>query len=405
MTSHGCSHGCSQEDGNLEEQTLQARMRDIGMKLLVLSGKGGVGKSTVAANLAMALAMKGYKVGLLDVDVHGPSIPRLMGLEGQRVQADGPELIPLEVTENLKVMSVGFLLDSAADPVIWRGPMKYSIIRQFLADVDWGKLDYLVVDAPPGTGDEPLAVAQLVGQPAGAVIVTTPQELAIADVRRSVSFCRSVGLPVLGIIENMSSYACPHCGGTLDLFKTGGGERLAQEMQVPMLGKIPFDPQTVSSGDSGQPLVQCFAESAAAKAFAPIVAAVSQPRSAAVPVTITERKDSSMKIAIPMADGRLCMHFGHCEQFALVEVDEASKKTLKTTHLTPPPHEPGLLPRWLQEQGATVIIAGGMGQRAQGLFAQNQIKVVTGAPAETPDVLVADYLAGTLQLGSNTCDH
>ncbi|RPI59683.1 MAG: ATP-binding protein, partial [Planctomycetaceae bacterium] len=200
MSSESCSHAQSSDAAKreLEEIALQGRMRDIGMKLLVMSGKGGVGKSTVAANLAVSLAEAGKKVGLLDVDVHGPSIPTLMGLQGQKVGTDGPELIPLELTENLKIMSVGFLLDNPADAVVWRGPMKYSVIKQFLADVDWGRLDYLVIDSPPGTGDEPLAVAQLVGEPAAAIIVTTPQELALSDVRRSVSFCKMLNLPVLG---------------------------------------------------------------------------------------------------------------------------------------------------------------------------------------------------------------
>ncbi len=256
----------------MEQIMLEGRMRDIGMKLLVLSGKGGVGKSTVAANLAVALAMEGRKVGLLDVDVHGPSIPRLMGLEGQRIEAGGLEMRPLEVTENLKVMSIGFLLESAEAPVIWRGPMKYSVIKQFLANVDWGRLDYLVIDSPPGTGDEPLAVAQLVGTPAAAVIVTTPQELAISDVRRSVSFCKALGLPVLGIIENMSGLACPHCGQVVDLFKAGGGEKLAAEMHVPFLGRLPIDPAMVTAGDSGQPFIHRHSETPAAKAFSAIVA-------------------------------------------------------------------------------------------------------------------------------------
>ena len=235
-----------------ERQALARKMCQIGYKLLVMSGKGGVGKSTVAANLAASLALAGKCVGLLDVDIHGPSIPKLMGLANERVVVHAEEMVPLEIGANLKVMSIGFLLASAADAVIWRGPMKYGVIRQFLKDVDWGPLDYLVIDAPPGTGDEPLSVAQLVGQPAGAVLVTTPQELSIADVRRSVSFCEKVSLPVVGIIENMSGLLCPHRGGQIDLFKTGG-EGLAHEMNVSFLGRIPIDPQIVECGDAGVP--------------------------------------------------------------------------------------------------------------------------------------------------------
>jgi Mrp family chromosome partitioning ATPase len=253
-----------------DRRDLERKMCQIGMKLLVMSGKGGVGKSTVAANLAASLALAGKMVGLLDVDIHGPSIPKLMGLEHTHLVAHGQAIVPIEIG-NLKVMSIGFLLASAADAVIWRGPMKYGVIRQFLKDVEWGPLDYLVIDAPPGTGDEPLSVAQLIGQPAGAILVTTPQDLAVADVRRSVSFCEKLSLPVVGIIENMSGLVCPHCGGQIELFKKGGGESLAREMAVPFLGSIPIDPQIVQCGDSGTPYAHRFAESPAAKSFATIV--------------------------------------------------------------------------------------------------------------------------------------
>ena len=254
-----------------DRQALAQRMCQIGQKLLVMSGKGGVGKSTLAANLAISLSLAGKRVGLLDVDIHGPSIPKLMGLEDQRVVGHGGELVPLEVGENLKVISIAFFLPTNRDAVIWRGPMKYGVIKQFLKDVAWGPLDFLVIDAPPGTGDEPLSVAQLVGQPAGAILVTTPQDLAIADVRRSVSFCEKVSMPVIGIVENMSGLICPHCGGQIDLFKSGGGQLLATEMGVPLLGRIPIDPQIVACGDGGIPYVHRFADSPAARAFGEVV--------------------------------------------------------------------------------------------------------------------------------------
>jgi ATP-binding protein involved in chromosome partitioning len=254
-----------------ERQALTQRMCQIGQKLVVMSGKGGVGKSTVAANLAVSLALAGKRVGLLDVDIHGPSIPKLMGLDSNQIVVNEGELVPPEIGENLKVMSIGFLLPSNRDAVIWRGPMKYSAIRQFLKDVAWGSLDYLIIDAPPGTGDEPLSVAQLIGQPAQAVLVTTPQDLAIADVRRSVSFCERVALPVAGIVENMSGLACPHCDKIVELFKTGGGQSLAKEMGVPFLGRIPIDPQIVACGDAGTPYIHRFAESPAGEAFRAVV--------------------------------------------------------------------------------------------------------------------------------------
>jgi ATP-binding protein involved in chromosome partitioning len=261
-----------QTERELEEMVLRRRMRDIGRKLLVLSGKGGVGKSTVAANLAVALAKEGKRVGLLDVDVHGPSIPKLLGLSGERL---GPHssggIRPVELTQNLKVVSVGFLLGSARDAVIWRGPMKHNLIRQFLMDVVWDELDYLVIDSPPGTGDEPLSVAKLVGAPAAAVVVTTPQDLAIADVRRCISFCSALSIPVLGIVENMSGFVCPNCGVGVDLFGAGGGRKLAAEMNVPLLGRIPIDPEIVRAGDAGRPFVEQHGRRASAKAFAGVV--------------------------------------------------------------------------------------------------------------------------------------
>ncbi len=254
-----------------QRQALDRRMCQIGYKFLVLSGKGGVGKSTVAANLAMALAQNGRSVGLLDIDVHGPSIPKLMGMETGQVQGSGGEMQPVRVSDNLAVMSIGFLLPDRQQPVIWRGPRKHAVIRQLLTDVAWGTLDYLVVDSPPGTGDEPMSIAQLVGPSAGAIIVTTPQEVAISDVRRCVAFCNEVSVPVVGIVENMSGFVCPKCGERIDIFKRGGGMALAREMGVPFLGQIPIDPKVVVTGDAGIPLVRDGPQSPAAKAFADVV--------------------------------------------------------------------------------------------------------------------------------------
>ena len=260
-----------QAERQIEERILQGRMKEIRYKFLVLSGKGGVGKSTVAANLAISLAREGKKVGLLDVDVHGPSIPKLLGLENSQLGGVGQLIFPIETSYKLKVMSIGFLLRENTDAVIWRGPLKFNAIRQFLKDVAWGPLDYLVIDSPPGTGDEPLSVAQLVGSPAGAIIVTTPQDVAIADVRRCVSFCNKLSLPVVGIVENMSGLVCPKCGERIDLFKVDGGKSLASEMNVPFLGRIPIDPEIVTSGDAGKPFINNHAYSTAAQAFADVV--------------------------------------------------------------------------------------------------------------------------------------
>jgi len=255
----------------MERQELAQRMCRIGHKLLVMSGKGGVGKSTVAVNLAMSLAMDGNRVGLLDVDLHGPSIPQLLGVQSHRVSVEDGMIHPVSISENFKMMSIGLLVDNPSDAVIWRGPRKYGVIRQFLSDVAWGPLDYLVVDAPPGTGDEPLAVAQLVGESSGAILVSTPQELAVADVRRSVTFCREIGLPIVGIVENMSGLACPHCGESVELFGSGGGESLADSMDTSFLGRIPIDPEIIRCGDKGTPYMHVFAHSRAAKCLSEIV--------------------------------------------------------------------------------------------------------------------------------------
>jgi Mrp family chromosome partitioning ATPase len=250
-----------------EETVLQRRLTNIRHKILVLSGKGGVGKSTVAANLAVGLSRRENSVGLLDVDVHGPSIPKLLGIEGRPIAVVNEELQPIRFSQNLTAISLGLMLPSNRDPIVWRGPRKHGAIRQLLKDVAWGELDYLVVDSPPGTGDEPLSVAQMIGGTANALIVTTPQDVAVADVRRCITFCRSLSLPIVGIVENMSGLVCPACGERIDLFRRGGGVTLANEMQVPFLGSIPLDVEVVASGDCGVPLLSDDCQSPAAVAF------------------------------------------------------------------------------------------------------------------------------------------
>jgi Mrp family chromosome partitioning ATPase len=251
-----------------QDERIRGQLGRIKNVFLVMSGKGGVGKSSVAINLAAALAGRGFTVGLLDVDLHGPSTVKMLGLEGEPMAAEGEDLLPLPFSENLKVVSMASLLENRDTAVIWRGPLKISAIRQFISDVRWGDLDYLLVDSPPGTGDEPLTVAQVIPKAHG-IIVTTPQEVALLDIRKSITFCRQVGMPVFGIIENMSGLVCPHCGKTIDLFSTGGGERTAREMNVPFLGRIPLMPEIVSSSDQGRPYVLSGQDGEGA--FAPIV--------------------------------------------------------------------------------------------------------------------------------------
>jgi ATP-binding protein involved in chromosome partitioning len=399
-----------EDDGQYRDrQVLLSRMCRIKHKIMVLSGKGGVGKSTVAVNVAAGLAMAGKRVGLLDVDLHGPSVPKLLGLDGAAVTGLDHSFSPVKVgyrTGLLSVMSIGFLLRDRDDAVIWRGPRKFGAIKQFLQDVEWGELDYLVVDSPPGTGDEPLAVAQLIENADGAIVVTTPQALAVQDVRRCIVFCRHLELPVLGVVENMSGFTCPDCGRVVEIFGREGGRSMSEEMGVPFLGSIPIEAEVVTAGDSGTPVVKARPESAVAQAFGRVVSELlASDAEVAEAEAAAPSPGQATRIAIPVADGVLASHFGHCEKFVLFDVG-ADQKSIDSRRVLPaPPHEPGTFPKWLHEQGATVIIAGGMGSRAQDLCGENGIRVVVGASNVDPELVVRDFLEGRLVTGPSQCDH
>ena len=234
-----------------QDKMIEDNLGRIRRKILVMSGKGGVGKSTVAAYLAFRLSKKGKKVGLLDVDLHGPSIPRLMNIQGGLVMPEEGVVRPYRFSDNLSVVSLEMVLGDKDTAVIWRGPLKISAIRQFISDIDWGDLDYLIVDSPPGTGDEPLTVAQTIPD-AEALIITTPQEISLADVRKSINFCKQVNMKITGVVENMSGFGCPHCGKQISIFGSGGGKVMARQMDVPFLGEIPLDSQMVEMGDKGK---------------------------------------------------------------------------------------------------------------------------------------------------------
>ena len=256
-----CSSDCPQkgsckDESEGKECTHQdVRMARIKHKIIIASGKGGVGKSTVTVNLARALQMKGLKVGVLDADITGPDIPKLLGIEDARLTS-GPEGIELPESDGIKAASMAFVLSSRDSPVVWRGPMKMAAIKQFIQDVNWGDLDFLLIDLPPGTSDEPLSVVQLIPELAGAIIVTTPQEVALLDSRKAVNMVKAMKMPVLGIVENMSGLICPHCGKAISIFGAGGGKKMAEEMDVQFLGAIPIDPSVCTLGDSGQTFVQ-----------------------------------------------------------------------------------------------------------------------------------------------------
>ena len=254
-----------------EQKRLEEKLFHIRCKVMVMSGKGGVGKSTVATNLAASLALRGYQVGILDADLHGPDVPRMLGIEGRHLISKGDGVEPVEVFAGFKAVSMALLAQDPDKAIVWRGPLKHSAIRQFLGDMNWGDLDFLFIDLPPGTGDEALSVSKLIKGVNGAVIVTTPQDVALLDSRKAVSFSKQLEIPVLGIVENMSGMVCPHCGERIDLFKIGGGEKAAKDLGVPFLGRIPIDPGVVLSCDSGEPFVAKADESLAKAAFTQVV--------------------------------------------------------------------------------------------------------------------------------------
>ncbi len=254
-----------------QDSKIREKLGKIDNKIMVMSGKGGVGKSTVSINLAIGLSLENFYVGLLDVDLHGPNVPKMLGVERGELQRRPDGTVgPVYYSPNLKFMSVEPLLPDKDSAVMWRGPLKMSAIRQFIYDIEWGKLDYLVIDAPPGTGDEPMTIAQTIPE-AYAVVVTTPQEVSLLDVRKSISFCKQVNMPILGIVENMSGMLCPHCGKVIDVFKRGGGQKLSEELGIPFLGRIPVDPRIVTTGDAGKPLIAAYPNSHTAEAFEKLV--------------------------------------------------------------------------------------------------------------------------------------
>lgn len=268
-SSCGSSSSCSSSSscGNNQQQMQPNGLAKVKHKIAVMSGKGGVGKSTVATNLALALAKQGQKVGLLDVDIHGPSIPTLFNLKDVKIMQDETGLMQPVESHGLKIISIGFFVENSNDALIWRGPMKITVINQFLNEVNWGELDVLVLDLPPGTGDEPLSIGQSFNNQDGAIVVTTPQEMAMADVRKSMNFCQKLGVKMFGVIENMSGFICPKCNEITHIFGAKGGQNLAQSFNVPLLAQIPLDPAIGLACDSGKPYVVASEESQVSDMF------------------------------------------------------------------------------------------------------------------------------------------
>lgn len=294
--SQSCGGGATKEAQQAamaqQENAITRSLGKIKNKILVMSGKGGVGKSTVSVNLALSLANKGHKVGLMDVDLHGPDVVRMLDLKGvvQPPESEDALIPPLQYSDNLKVVSLEYMMQDRDEAIIWRGPLKIQAIRQFVSDMDWGELDYLIIDAPPGTGDEPLSVAQTIPN-LKAVVVTTPQKVALADVRKSINFCKTVKMDIVGVVENMSGFVCPNCNEKVDIFKNGGGEEIAREFDLPFLGRIPMDPRVVIAGDDGKPYLSSDEKSPATAAFDEIVNAVEKRNPpVAPPVTLNMSK-------------------------------------------------------------------------------------------------------------------
>ena len=256
-----------------DQEKFKERMSKIKHKIAVISGKGGVGKSTITVNLATAFALKGSRVGILDADIHGPSVPRLLGLEGSQVQTTAMGALPVDGPLKMKVMSIDFFMAEQM-PTIWRGPLKMRAIRQLLGEIVWGNLDYLFIDLPPGTGDEPLSIAQLLPDLDGVVIVTMPSDLSSSIVKKAVTFAQRLKLPIIGVVENMSGFVCPHCNEKIEIFSSGGGKKMAQEEGVPFLGSIPIDPKVSADSDKGAPFIISHKDSAASKAFMEIVSKI-----------------------------------------------------------------------------------------------------------------------------------
>lgn len=268
-----------QTEKNEKKQRLENTLNKIKYKIAIISGKGGVGKSTVTANLSVAFAMKNSasKIGVLDADIHGPCIPKMLGLKGKKLNSGpGGVIFPVINRLGIKVVSMDFLLPNDEAPVVWRGPLKMRAIQQFLSDTNWGELDYLFVDLPPGTGDEPLSIMQLIPDISGVIIVTMPSEVSQAVVKKAITFARQVNVPIIGIIENMSGFICPDCGKQINIFKFGGGQKISDDMGVPYLGSIPIDPAICNNSDDGLSFIAEDITSPATKAFSNIVKKIEQ---------------------------------------------------------------------------------------------------------------------------------
>jgi ATP-binding protein involved in chromosome partitioning len=377
-----------------EAQTDERRIRwileQIRYKLLVMSGKGGVGKSSVAVSLALALARRGFTVGLMDIDLHGPDVLRMLGLGKPLGLTFGQFNLPPDLYHNLKIISIEAMMKDREAAVIWRGGLKHKVIRQFFTEIDWGPLDFLVIDSPPGTGDEPLTVARTIPD-AKAVIITTPQEVSLADVRKSVNFCHQLNMEILGIVENMGHIICPDCGKSVPLFKSASGGKSVRSLGLNLIGSLPFDPQVVKAADAGRLTELDTSKSPFFQALEGVVNSILTSVGQPEPQKASSTRDPGAFIfAMPIQDGGLSLEFGQNRLFALITVKD--NKIISKVESSPPDFKPGILPAWLDRQGVTHIIAANMGVQAKKFFERKGIVVIEGKPAVSAESQVQQYL-------------
>ena len=392
----GCElHHKTDDEAQTDEGQIRWILEQIQHKLVIMSGKGGVGKSSVAVTLALALARRGFAVGLIDVDLHGPDVYRMLGLGEPVNLLHGQYNLPADVSQNLKIISIEAMMKDRDAAVIWRGPIKHKVIRQFLSEVEWGPLDFLIIDAPPGTGDEPLTVAHTIPE-AQAVIVTTPQEISLADVRKSVNFCQKVNMQILGVVENMGHLVCPDCRKSIPLFRSATGDKSVQSLGLKIIGSLPFDPQIVEAADNGRLTDVDTAASPFFQALNQVVDAVLQAVAQTEPQKrLVTREPGVSKFAIPIQDGQLSQQFGQSRLFALITVKD--HRLTDQTEASPPDFKPGILPAWLDLQGVTHIIAAGMGDKVKRFFQRKGIEVITGVETLPADILVQQYIDKQIQ--------
>lgn len=379
-----------QQEDRTEDYQIRWTLDQIRYKLFVMSGKGGVGKTSVAVALALMLARRGHAVGLIDVDLHGPDVYRMLGVGEPLDLVHGQYYLPASVPRNLKLVSVEAMMKNRDAAVIWRGPIKHKIIRQFLTEIQWGQLDFLIIDAPPGTGDEPLTVARTIPE-VQAVVVTTPQEISLADVRKAILFCQKVEMHVLGVVENMGHLLCPDCGARLPLFTSGRGSREIQTLGLPLLGSLPFDPEVVAAADAGRLAEMDASQSPFFRAMDSVVTAVVealQQQGGQAPQVI--REPGTAIVAAPVADSKLAAQFGQKQCLALFTVRDG--QIVAQVQVTPPDFRPGLLPDWLARQGVSHIIAAGLSDNASKLFQRKGIEVIPAEAGAVLEPLIAQVL-------------